>query len=401
MEMPKTHFDCIQYLRPELLIEAKKDVKELLNIDRKSPILSIDEYENRLNSYLEKVINDTLQVAADNIGVSLNFIKNNIDDLPEFFKNHLFALGSTINYEYHFIVNFLLAGRKTFFFSDAISQKLLYTEINVPAKEIQLPFFSCQLVFTEREIIDAFYTKALKDNPDLTVDYSCPISVFVTLFDDCDELDGRRIIFNSYHSKYPDTIFLMQKRELFLGNDWNLEQSLRTDWENLTPNNFGYGSFYNDGNISKLEDDLFYTDGLLFYRIILNAILYVISSKADFPKKESQIRKIEKKIANAKSFLKKERLNQETKAISSLDYFEVGLSEQQIILKNQHDNENSESVDYSRLDRKILRRFMVRGHWRNQRYGSGLTETKLIWIKPYIKGDELAEVINKPYVIKE
>jgi hypothetical protein len=133
----------------------------------------------------------------------------------------------------------------------------------------------------------------------------------------------------------------------------------------------------------------------------LNAILYVISSKADFPKKESQIRKIEKKIANAKSFLKKERLNQETKAISSLDYFEVGLSEQQIILKNQHDNENSESVDYSRLDRKILRRFMVRGHWRNQRYGSGLTETKLIWIKPYIKGDELAEVINKPYVIKE
>jgi hypothetical protein len=32
-------------------------------------------------------------------------------------------------------------------------------------------------------------------------------------------------------------------------------------------------------------------------------------------------------------------------------------------------------------------RFMVRGHWRNQAFGKGFSEHKVIWIEPYIKGE--------------
>ena len=45
-------------------------------------------------------------------------------------------------------------------------------------------------------------------------------------------------------------------------------------------------------------------------------------------------------------------------------------------------------------------RFMVRGHWRQQPFGPGGQQRKLIWIKPFYKGPDIAQVINKPYVVK-
>jgi hypothetical protein len=44
---------------------------------------------------------------------------------------------------------------------------------------------------------------------------------------------------------------------------------------------------------------------------------------------------------------------------------------------------------------------MVRGHWRRQPHGQENLERKLIWIRPYYKGPDLAAVINKPYLVKD
>jgi hypothetical protein len=46
------------------------------------------------------------------------------------------------------------------------------------------------------------------------------------------------------------------------------------------------------------------------------------------------------------------------------------------------------------------KRFIVRGHWRNQACGEKRREHKRIWIHPYYKGPELAEIINKPYLVR-
>jgi len=45
-------------------------------------------------------------------------------------------------------------------------------------------------------------------------------------------------------------------------------------------------------------------------------------------------------------------------------------------------------------------RWIVRGHWRNQLHGPGLTLTKIIWIYPYFKGDDISEIFNKQYEVK-
>jgi hypothetical protein len=46
------------------------------------------------------------------------------------------------------------------------------------------------------------------------------------------------------------------------------------------------------------------------------------------------------------------------------------------------------------------KRFVVRGHWRMQSYGEKHSLRKSMWIKPYWKGPELAEIINKPYKVE-
>ena len=48
--------------------------------------------------------------------------------------------------------------------------------------------------------------------------------------------------------------------------------------------------------------------------------------------------------------------------------------------------------------REILRRFMVRGHWR--RAASSWTDQRLRWIQPYWKGPDLAAVIERTYKLK-
>jgi hypothetical protein len=53
-------------------------------------------------------------------------------------------------------------------------------------------------------------------------------------------------------------------------------------------------------------------------------------------------------------------------------------------------------------DGKIIDvRFVVRGHWRNQAIGERHEQHKRIWIKPFWKGPELAELVSKPYLVRK
>ena len=50
--------------------------------------------------------------------------------------------------------------------------------------------------------------------------------------------------------------------------------------------------------------------------------------------------------------------------------------------------------------RTIDKRFVVRGHHRKQAYGKGRTERKRIWIMPFWKGPEMAEIVSKKYKVE-
>lgn len=50
--------------------------------------------------------------------------------------------------------------------------------------------------------------------------------------------------------------------------------------------------------------------------------------------------------------------------------------------------------------RTIDKRFIVRGHYRNQAYGKKMLQRKKIWIMPFWKGPDMAEIASKKYKVK-
>lgn len=48
---------------------------------------------------------------------------------------------------------------------------------------------------------------------------------------------------------------------------------------------------------------------------------------------------------------------------------------------------------------RIGKRFMVRGHWRNQACGKNMQDRERKWIQPYLKGPEDGEAFSKVYKV--
>lgn len=403
MALPPTYYDFVRKLRPTLVDMAESDASDLLRgANPPQSIHSVDDYDSRFSHYIERLNADILGYSADHLGVSVEEMSPFLSSATPQAKASLASLYGTVNNEYHSLVNFALAGKKTFHFSDNLAEHLANTEINLKAALIQLPFSTCLFTFTSRAVINAMHN--IRGDAGrwpmnvVGLDYSAPVSIFLTMHPAGGGLSGRKLLMCAWHARLPDTSYLALKRELYLGDNWTLEQALRTDWETLTPNHLGIGMSVNrnEQSIAHQDDDVFYTDGLSFYRIVLNAVLYLSSDNAEMTAKESPRREIEGRAKGIASLSKRRKLLQTTGRYTALDYEEVGASVGPIVIQRS----DAQGAEGGSGGGKPLVRFMVRGHWRRQPYGPEGQERKLIWIRPYYKGPDLAATINKPYLLK-
>lgn len=403
MALSPTYYDFICKLRPYLIETGEQDAADLLvGPNPSQAIHSVDDYNSRFPQYLSCLNAELLGYGADHPGVSAEEMSAFLSSVPQQAKAALASLYSTVNLEYHTVVNFALFGKKTFHFSDNLAEHLANTEINLKAELIQLPFPTCQFIFTSRAVIDAMHNirgdVGLKAMNVPAIDYSAPVSVFLTMLPPSAGLSGRKLIMCAWHARLPDRSYLGLKRELYLGDNWTLEQALRTDWETLTPDDLGIGMKINlnEETIAHQDDDTFYSDGLAFYRIVLNALLYLSSDKAELSSQKSPRKELENRAKDIASRPKRRKLLKEAGRYSALDFEEIGASVGPIII-NVDETDNGQGVNYGG---KPLVRFMVRGHWRWQPHGPESQDRKLIWIRPYYKGPDLAATINKPYLVK-
>lgn len=340
MALPPTYYDFVRKLRPFVADLAEQDAQDLLEWPQPpETIHSIDDYDSRFEQCIEQVDAGILTVASQKTGMSVEQLKPHFAAALPQLRAEFASLYGTVNHEYHSLVNFALAGKKTFHFSDNLAEHLANTEINLKAALIQLPFPTCMFTFTSRAVINAMHNirgdAGRWDVNTAGLDYSAPISAFITVHPAGAGLPGRKLLICAWHARLPETSYLMLKRELYLGDDWTLEQALRTDWETLTPDDLGMGMSINvnDETIAGQDDDTFYTDGLSFYRIILNAVLYLSSAEAELTAKESPRREIEARAKGIASVVKRRKLLQTTGRYTDLDYEEVGASVAPIVIQ--------------------------------------------------------------------
>lgn len=402
MPLPPTYYEFIRHVRPLLVEVAEQDARKLLQISPSHEgIHSADDFDSSLALFYAKLNAEWMGLGRDHPGLTEEEMAPHLASAPPQVKSFLMSLYATVNYEYHVLVNFALAGKKTFHFSNNLSEHLANTEINLKASLIQLPFQCCQFTFTSRAAIDAMHN-IRGANGRLAInrselDYTAPVSVFLTLLPSQDGLSGRALLINAWHARLPNN-YLMLKRQLHLDEGWTLEQALRTDWETLTPDNLGMGLNIEAGSeeVHHQEDDRFYTDGLFFFRFVLNAALYLSSEKAEIGDVQNPRQAIQEAANDAASISRRRKLLQSMKQHTALEFKEVGASVGPIVVDR---GTKGDGVSTGVGD-KLQVRFMVRGHWRRQPHGQENQERKLIWIRPHFKGPDIAEMVNKPYLVK-
>jgi len=405
VSLPPTYYDFVQKLRPYVIELAEQDANDLQRTGRVSePVHSVDDYASRFAECFNELDRQLIADAMARTGLPMEEVERIFPDARATARTQFAGLYKCVNHEYHCIVNFALAGKKAFHFSDNLSQHLANTEVNVKASLVQLPFAACLFTFTSRAVIDAMHNirgdAGRWDMNTVGLDYDAPVSAFLTMHGPRDGLLGRKLIVVAWHARPPIKSYIMLKRELYLADDWTLEQSLRTDWETLTPEAVGRGLFIDTGEdtIQACDDDKFYTDGLSFYRIILNAILYLSSDGVELTKHLSPRGEAEAKARAIPSVPKRRKALQAAARYSYLDYQNVGASVGAIVV--QPDAETRTPSGARSTGSQPLVRFMVRGHWRYQPHGEGNLGRKLIWIQPHYKGPDMATLINRPYVVK-
>lgn len=383
--LPFTYFDVLKKRHPELFEYVNKEIFILRQKGSITPLTSTeklqycDEYIKTVISYFKNYIK------SNSARMGIGFVTDN--EIINLFQNSEDFKKLIYDTEINYLTttNFELFDKKTFYISDNLVEHLAYTEIDTISEYVCPPFDCCLFVYTSPIAIKAFYKIQEKQED---IDLNSPISVFIVNMPS--EQGERIIVFACWHANQWRT-YSYVKRQLLIRKDWTIKQMLKTDWKDIYQENLEFSEFAVD------EERVFYEDGLLFFRIVVNSIIYLSSNEPDIINCLSPRTAIKEEIKRY-PYAKRKILKKEANSVTELDFASVGSTLGKIIV--QKPQPPSDSSFSSSERRQLSARFIVRGHWRNQPHGEGNKQRKLIWIKPYYKGPDMADLINKPYDIR-
>jgi hypothetical protein len=388
-----TFYDVRKYVDADMYRAIGEDVETLKKNGTTDALHDLESFPSRVEQVWQRQYEKLIGAASREQGLPPSIIQREAERDPEAW-NIIEWQQRELSTRYYALLNFEFFGTKTFYLQDGLIQHLACTEMNVVAPLLELPFPACMFVLTSRESIDALYRMHWASNPEQKgrrlIDYKAPISVFLVLTQKVPDQPFRQLNIIAFHANREE-YHVMVTRRLCLHDDWTLGEALTTDWANLDAQIEKRKHVSAEGEWETVEDSLFYTDGLQFFRIILNAALYISSADAELEHRPSDQEAVRQKIEQIPSRVKRQELKQEARHASRLPYIVVGASVpvEEVVPTSAPEAKRSLSV-----------RFTVRGHWRRQACGPGLKDHVLRFIKPYNKGPEMATLINKPYLVK-
>jgi hypothetical protein len=263
-----------------------------------------------------------------------------------------------------YMINFELHRRKTFWVDESLVYLLAKTDLNAPGSDLRVPFACFTLVFTDRHVL------SLGERM-LSTDPKSPLSGHFL-----------RII----------TVYVREEKHVSnrVLRVWLAFDALGADPPYVVTHEI---PLIEDSPIQPLPEDSGppVVEGLdvsdanplrALLHVTLNAVLYAVS-----PGIERQPRKSPSGMQGRKA-----KSEAPAKAFSSEDVFFLPGAIEISHLRNLQQLERISS------GRKILHRFMVRGHWR--RAAPGWQDQRMRWIAPYWKGPDIAAVIERTYKLK-
>lgn len=174
----------------------------------------------------------------------------------------------------------------------------------VASRQFRAPFKTCLFILTDTLSLEAFYR--IHGAPPREIADPLNVSVIERPADD----GLRTLIFYCLHAGEQKT-HMVVKRQLLIREDWGIEQMLSTDWADI----------YNLQPGGAADERRFFDDGLLFFRIILNVLLYLGSSEPDVMECLSPRGALEERAAQSAKWKK---LRRKADEVSELPFTAVG-----------------------------------------------------------------------------
>jgi hypothetical protein len=407
---PHTQLDGIKAFRPYVIRCAKEEAKARVARGDVGPTGSIND-----GPWLDELLRQA-QVAllADSgllkFGPAESFFDGKFirqDVLGDRGAAVLAGLAMTVNYEFHSLVNFELSGSKTFRFADLLVEELAQTSSNVSAEYVHLPFSTCCFVIESRVAIEAFhqFMKRGGNQPVLISEeaFDTPLTVFLHEIVPREETLGHPgLLFNVSHGDAKHQ-WGMAKRQILLNPDWDVEKALHTDWEKIHEEaaveapHVGMNFSLDSEEINAIEDQAFYEDGLFFFRLLTNMILYVTSTDPDLLPREQDG---PDRVTLAKMSAKDRRtLVREAERMAGMAVIEAGARLTPLVVDPRAVADMASRPTSGKAGRYSVR-FKVRGGWRPRRVGPGRKEVKIVWVREHWKGPQMADLVNRHYEVR-
>jgi hypothetical protein len=262
------------------------------------------------------------------------------------------------------MLNFELHRRKAFWVDESLAYMLAQTDLDVRGNELRAPFPSFALVFTDRHVLSlAERLLARQRGCPLAGQFLHVATVFVTEHGSSDERTLRLCF--AVDALGADPPYLVFEEIPLRG-----PQAVESHLDRLAP----------APQVEPAVPNVNPLRGLL--HVSINAILYATSAGV-----EPHLRRAPTRTAG------QPRDGSDPPITYSSDevYFLPGAIEISRIRGLQQLQRIPEG-------RAILRRFMVRGHWR--RPAGNWTNQRMRWIAPHWKGPSMATVIERTYKLK-
>lgn len=266
------------------------------------------------------------------------------------------------------MVPFYFSGKKIFSYEKGLTEMLFHTDLyNVDASLIQLPY-DCLYIIVPPNCL--FKTDADTGEP-LEVE-----GIYVS--------KGYEMSNGFIHSKKP-----ILSLNIISNSPPDYEGEAFTDIRYMglpyreNENIFPHLKSFMESDPEEDEESV----GRLF-SFVINAILYINSDKAVIERIKPYDKKHRDKVVG----------NKKTPTTSSISRYVVGKN---IYLNSRNKAGNGAKINNTSSNGEestYYHQWIVRGHWRNQACGPYLSERKLIWIQPYVKGEGI--IVNKKYVVK-
>ena len=278
-------------------------------------------------------------------------------------------LGSHLFY----LLNFELHYRKLFWVTESLAWMLGQTSLDIQGESLRLPFPACAFVFTDP------FTLEIGESL-LSQDYECrlrnqKLRILTIYVIETTRNNGRQglhiyLLFDSGDGQWP----YMLARDLFIGATDNLDAIL--------------DSHFPEVSVDSLDPIFLAPELKKLVHLLINAILYSTYAHLDPIVLPPALRQRDKAGKQRKHETKREK----GVSLSSENVFYLPGK-----IEISHIRHLSR-VEKTHEGRRILKRFMVRGHWRKAL--PNWKDQRLRWIEPYWKGPDITTIIEREYRLK-